>query len=97
MLGDVAVRRKAAASETVTQADSFRWTVVFLSKVQYTSSQRFIVVTCTCLCEKTNFSLDPWYCWHGIFTSFAFVRRTQRYWYVPIQYWSIVDFPLQAL
>lgn len=33
MLGDIAVRRKAVASETVTQADSFQWTVVFLTEV----------------------------------------------------------------
>lgn len=33
MLGDVAVRRKAVASDTVAQADAFQWTVVFLSKV----------------------------------------------------------------
>ena len=33
MLGSVTVRRKAVASEMVTQADTFQWTVVFLSKV----------------------------------------------------------------
>ena len=33
MLGTLAVRRKAVASETVAQADTFQWTVVFLSKV----------------------------------------------------------------
>lgn len=33
MLGDVAVRRKAATSEAVAEADTYQWTVVFLSKV----------------------------------------------------------------
>lgn len=33
MLGEMAVRRKVVASETVTQADALQWTVVFLSKV----------------------------------------------------------------
>lgn len=33
MLGTLTVRRKAVASETVAQADTFQWTVVFLSKV----------------------------------------------------------------
>lgn len=33
-LGDVVVRRKAVASETVMSADILQWTVVFLSKVR---------------------------------------------------------------
>lgn len=33
MLGDLAVRRKAVASQTVTQTHAFQWTVVFLSQV----------------------------------------------------------------
>lgn len=33
MLGSITVRRKAVASETVAQADTFQWTIVFLSKV----------------------------------------------------------------
>lgn len=58
---------------------------------RYTSSQRFIVVACKCLCEKTNFSLDRWHRWHGMLVSCAFFGRKLRYWYVPVPYWSVID------